>query len=165
MKQIKPILYFLLGLALVLLDVSFLSNFEIYGATIVTSFIFLVILAISDRLQDFMYFSLSLVILFAVFSSLSLAVILLNFVLLPLVISYVRRKYLHVPNKFAAILYFLIATFCFEFILVAAAKEFNQAGALMIGYFTILNTFLGFFINIFYRSIKQKFSTAKEIRM
>lgn len=165
MKYLKFLSFFFLGLCLVLLDVSFLSNFEVYGATVISSFVFLIILAISDRQEDFVLFSLSLVILFAVFSSLPLFIIFLNFVLLPLAFNLVRRKYLHVPNRFSAVIYLLAATFLFELVLVIWGREFNQFGFLAVAYFIIINTICGFFINIFYNSLRFRLTRETKIKI
>lgn len=165
MKQLKLLIYFLLGFVLVLFDVSFLSNFEIYGATVLLSFSFLVILAVVRPFEDFMYFSLSLVILFAIFSSLPLFLVVLNFVLLPLLINFVRTKYFHRPGRLGMIAYLAVANFLFELILTIWAKELNQSGFLAIGYFTLINTFTGFIINLIYSAFYGQTRSQKEIRI
>lgn len=161
MKYLKLAFYFFLGLFLTLLDVSLLSNFEFFGATILTSFSLLIVLAVSDRLEDLAYYSLGLVILFAVFSSLPLFLIMINFVFLPLVISYVRRRYFHKPSEFAVLLYLILGNFLFEAILVVWAGELNKIGLLLIMSFVIINTVCGFLINILFSKVRTGLFTEK----
>lgn len=165
MKQVKNIVLFALAAALVLFDVSFLSNFEVYGATILSSYSLLIIMSVLGGFNNFAYFSLSLVILFAVFSSLPIFLILLNFVGLPLLFNFVRHKYFHAPNRFTILIYLVIANFLFEAFVMIWLREFSPAGVLTVGYFTIINTVAGFLISLVYIYLRTKVGTGNRDKL
>ncbi len=155
----------ILGLFLILLDVSFLSNFEIYGASILTSFLALVIFVIYDKTDDYIYFSLILILLFSIFSSLPLGVILVNFLILPVAMNIILQKYFPRPNNFTVLFYFIFATFVFDFVLLAWSGSWNAAGFLAVGYFTAINSVAGWIINYIYNSVKKKFVLESEVKI
>lgn len=165
MKQIRYFWYIFLGLILVMLDVSFFSNFEVYGASVITSFLVLVILAISDKGDDYIFFSLILVILFSVFSSLPLGVIALNFLAMPMILNLVVKKYFPRPNNFTAVLYFTVATFIFDLVLLIWSRDWNMLGFLAVGYFTVINSLVGWVMNSIYLSFKKKFTLDNKVKL
>jgi len=165
MKQLKFLFYLLLGLLTVLLDVSFFSSFEIYGASILTSFIAMVVFAIRDNGDEYAYFGLLQVILFAVFSSLPLGVIALNFFLLPIGLNIVAKKYFPKPNNFTILFYLVATTFLFDFILLVWSSEWNAAGFLAVGYFTAINSMVGWLVYYVIDLFKKKFTFSSEIKI
>lgn len=165
MKQLKFFWFLFLGFTLVLFDVSFLSNFELYGASILTSFLTLIMLIISGREDDYISFSLILILLFSIFSSLPLATIVINFLVLPLAINLVLRKYFPRPNNFSALFYFVFATFVFDFVLLVWSGEWNATGFLAVGYFTVINSLAGWALNSVYLSFKKKFTLDTEVKI
>jgi len=154
-----------LGLLLVLLDVSFLSNFEIYGASIITSFLTLIIMTISDRGDDYIYFSLILILLFSIFSSLPLGVIVINFLVLPSVLNLVVREYFPRPNHVTVMLYFILTTLIFDLVLLVWSRYWSATGLLAVGYFVLINSFAGWIINFIYLSLKRKFTLDTEVKI
>jgi|GEM_PF-1096017 len=165
MKQIKLILYLLFGVFTVLLDVSFFSNFEKYGASILSSFIVMVIMAIKGQSDDYTYFALLLVILFAIFSSLPLGVIALNFFFLPIALNIITKKYFPTPNNFTILFYLIAASFLFDFILLVWSHEWNAVGFLAVGYFTAINSMAGWLAYYVFASFKKRFSLSSEIKI
>ncbi|MDO8444038.1 MAG: hypothetical protein Q7S80_00850 [bacterium] len=165
MKQLKYLWYLFSGLFLVLLDVSFLSNFDVYGASIITSFLILIIMAISNRDDDYIYFSLILIILFSIFSSLPLGIIAINFLVLPITLNIIIKKYFPRPNHFTIMLYFIFATFIFDLVLLIWSRDWSATGLLAVGYFVVINSFAGWIINSIYFSFKKRFTLETEVKI
>jgi len=86
---------------------------------------------------------LAAVLFFALFSSLPLPIVFLNFFLLPVAVYYIKNTYFPEPTIISVIFYFTAATFLFDLIILIYAKEWNQAGYLALGYFTVLNSLAG----------------------
>jgi len=142
------------------LDISFFSFLGVYGATILSSFIFVIIYSFADKTKkDYLIISLSLVLFFSIFSSLPLFPILFNFFLIPSVITYIRKYYLPEPSLIVSIIYFLLATLLFEGLLLIYDKAWNSAGFLTFSWFIFINTLLGLFAYAFYLKIRKRFKT------
>lgn len=165
MKLSKLLLYILLGLVLVIMDLTFFSYIEIYGASLITSLVVLTMLALSSKNDDYIYFGLILVILFSIFSSVPLFVIGLNFVLVPATINYVIKKYLPSPSTLTAVLYFIFVAFLFEFSLLVWSSEWSVVGFKAVGYFVMINAILGTIINVLYTKAKNFFLSEFEIKL
>ena len=128
---------------LVIFDVVFLVNFQLYGATIFSSFLFLVIFAISGRRDDYIFIAFCLVLLFAVFSSLPIWLSLILFIILPSLLHFIRQQYFPEPNVLSSLLYFFAATLCFDFILLVYADGWSIEGAISLASFVAANTLAG----------------------
>jgi len=165
MKPIKFILFVFLGLILVLLDVSFFSFITVMGASIITSFLVLIMMAITDRKKDFAYFSLLLVLYFSIFSSLPLFLIGLNILILPLAMNFVMKKYFRSPNVYASSIYFFIASFVFEFSFLVWVGEWNLNGYMAVLSFVLINTMAGFLLNFLYHKAQNRLLADFEIKI
>jgi hypothetical protein len=160
MNYFKYVLVIIVAFLLSFLDISFFSFLDIYGATVLSSFIFLIIFTIVDKTkQDYLVVSLALVLFFIVLSSLPLIPLLINFFLIPAIINYVRKYYLREPTLFASIGYFFIACFIFELTLLIYARAWNATGFLTFAWFIFLNVFLSFISYAIYLKIRKNFSS------
>lgn len=164
MKIIRQIIIIFIALALVILDVSFFSQLDIYGASILFSFIAAILFALLDRDKNYLIYLLSAVIFFALFSSLPLPIIFINFFLLPAVIYYIKNTYFPEPTILSVIFYFSVATFLFDLIILLYAREWNEAGYLALGYFTVLNSLAGVGLFASIRRIFRRY-WVKEIKL
>jgi len=164
MKIFQQILIILLAFCLVILDVSFFSQLNIYGASILFSFIVAILFVLLNRDKNYLCYLLASVIFFTIFSSLPLPIIFLNFFLLPVAVNYIKNTYFPEPTIISVIFYFFAATFIFDFILLIYAKEWNQSGYLALGYFTVLNSLAGVGLFALIRRIFRHY-WAKEIKI
>ncbi|MEI7791884.1 MAG: hypothetical protein WCI57_00130 [Candidatus Berkelbacteria bacterium] len=158
MNIFKKILLVCLALATVLLDVSFFSAFEIYGATIISSLAVLLTMAITDRSRNYLIYVFSLILFFTIFSSLPLLVIALEFLALPVGLNYVMTRYFPRPKAVTSPVYYLFGNFIFELVLLVYSKEYNQAGLLTLSYFVVLNSILGVIFYILQEKVKNDFN-------
>lgn len=127
---------------LVLLDTSFFSMLTFYEAQIIISFLALIIFALKvDEILTF--FCFSIVIFFAVFSSLPVWLILINFLLIPSVVLYLRKNFLPEPSMVSLPLYFMITCFAFEFVLLLYSHDINSKSLLVLVCFALINCFFG----------------------
>lgn len=155
MNYIKyPILIFI-SFVLVFIDISFFSFIGIFGATLLSSLIFLVIFSIlnKDQKDDYIV-ALSMVLFFSIFSSLPLPIIFIGFFLLPFGIGYVRKHYFSEPSPIGSIPYFLMTNFIFEGVLILYVGDFSSSGLLMFSWFILLNTFFGFLLYSISQSVR-----------
>lgn len=140
---------------LVLLDISFFSSMDLYGATLISSFAFLILLAITDKKSNYLFASSVCLLFFTIFSSLPIFLLLLDFLILPAIVNNIKRTYLPEPTVFTSFFYFFSASLFFEIILIGYLKGFDSDGLLTIGYFSILNAFLGVLLFTIYKAIKR----------
>lgn len=160
MIYIKYLILIAVSLVLSFLDISFFSFLDVYGATLLSSFIFLIIFTFVDKTKkDYIIVALSLVLSFSIFSSLPLFPIFINFFFIPAMISYLRRYYLPQPSLIVSVLYFLATTFIFEGVLLIYAKAWNNSGLLTFSWFIFINTVLGIIAYAFYLKVRRKFKT------
>jgi hypothetical protein len=158
MSVFKKILLICLALATVLLDVSFFSTFEIYGATVISSLAILLTMAITDRNRNYLIYAFSLILFFTIFSSLPLVVIVIEFLALPAGLNYVMTRYFPRPRAVTSPIYYLFGNFIFELVLMVYAKEYNQAGLLTLSYFVVLNSILGVIFYVLLEKVKNDFN-------
>lgn len=165
MRHIRLIWYIFLGLALVLLDVSFFAVLEFRGAAIVSSFLTLIVLAISDRKENFVYFSLVLIILLTIFSSLPISIIGINFLVLPWLLNFAIKRYFRRPDPITNIFYLSFASLVFSLTLMIWANDWSLAGFVVALYFTLINSLAGWLIGYVYLSLRKKLTLDVEIKI
>ena len=99
MNYLKNITLILIAFCLVLFDVAFMSNFQFFGANLLLSAAFLLVFSLFDiQPMRFYVFTFSIVFFFAILSSLPLYVILINFLILPLLLNFFRRRFFPEPT-------------------------------------------------------------------
>lgn len=144
-----------------LLDVSFFSNFDIYGSTFLSSFVVLITLSILASKETFLIGCFSFVLLVAAFSSFPLSLIILNYVFVPLIPLYLKRSLPDASPLFAAI-YFGLAAFAFQSIVCVYAwitsQRFEISYILSIFAFVLMETVAGV---LFYSLILRVFKPSK----
>lgn len=158
MSIFKKILLVCLALVTVLLDVSFFSTFEIYGATVISSLAILLTMAITDRNRNYLIYAFSLILFFTIFSSLPLIVIAIEFLALPAGLNYVMTRYFPRPRAATSPIYYLFGNFIFELVLMVYAKEYNQVGLLTLSYFVVLNSIFGVIFYVLLEKVKNDFN-------
>lgn len=160
MKPLKIFFLLLLGFILVIIDVAFLSNLEFFGVTILTSYIALLEFAILNRKSNsFLAFSVILFALFAIFSSLPLPILVLNFILLPAFLIFIKSNYFAGTTILSTIFFLLFASFLFESILVLYAGFSLSTVEIYLSMivFTLLHTIIGFAVYLVARVFKKNF--------
>jgi hypothetical protein len=83
--------------------------------------------------------------------------LIVNFLLIPAVLNFVRKKYFPEPNSLTAFFYFVLSTFIFELVLMINFKEFDQQTFLALAYFVVQNTIAGVLIFAVYLAIRKRF--------
>jgi len=157
MNTFKKIMLIVAALVTVLLDVSFFSSIEIYGATIILSLSILLTMAISDRSRNYLIYAFSLILFFTIFSSLPLIVIAIEFLLLPTGLNYVMIKYFPKPRPVTSPIYYAFGTLFFELVLLVYSKEFTESGLLTLSYFVVINSIVGVICYIVQEKVKNDF--------
>jgi hypothetical protein len=85
--------------------------------------------------------------------------------LLPIGLNIVAKKYFPKPNNFTILFYLVATTFLFDFILLVWSSEWNAAGFLAVGYFTAINSMVGWLVYYVIDLFKKKFTFSSEIKI
>lgn len=147
----KLIYYFLLiALAFIstLLDTSFFSFLEIYYAIILISLGILISLPMLDIKKGTVIYATLLILFFTIFSSLQIWFLFLIFILIPLIVFYLNRRFAFEHSKILIVLVFILCNFLFQFSLAAVSQNFSTQAFISVISFTLINTISG--ILIFY---------------
>jgi len=163
MKFHYIIFLFLFAVILVLLDTSFFSFLTLFDASIISSFSFLVFFTLNDKnLNKVLLFASFLAVLFSAFSSLSVLVIMINFIFLPTVMFYLRKNYFSDINQFVVIFILLLINFLFDLVIIFSYQlpwDLNILYQLMS--FILINTLFQIFIFSFSWMYKRKIITSE----
>lgn len=147
---------FILALFSAILDTSFFSAITIFGASIILTYLILIFLAIRATEETFIFAAFS-VIFFTIFSSISVIIILLNFLIIPLMVFYLRKRFLPEPSFLASLLYFSAGSLIFELIFILYFKEFGREGLTILGSFIAMSTIAGMIIYVTESRIRKIF--------
>lgn len=161
---LKKILIVILTFVMVLFDISLFSFWDLHGATVISSLVFILFLAMAAKSKTFLIPSLSALFFFSVFSSLPMLVLFLNFIILPAAVHFFRIRFFPEPNIFSSFFYFVAGSFCFEFVLLIFSGEWNQAGFLTLGYFILINSLFGLLCFLSY-IVSRRFFALPEIKV
>jgi len=163
MKFHYIIFLFLFAVILVLLDTSFFSFLALFDASIISSFSFLVFFTLNDKnLNKVLLFASFLAVLFSAFSSLSVLVIMINFIFLPTVMFYLRKNYFSDINQFVVIFILLLINLLFDLVIIFSYQlpwDLNILYQLMS--FILINTLFQIFIFSFSWMYKRKIITSE----
>jgi hypothetical protein len=132
-----------LAFVLALLDVSFLGAITIGGATIISTFVVVIVFAILNKLDATILFAAAAALFFTILSSVPLWIIFLGFFVIPGIVIYLRRTNLPEPNVAVSFFYFIISTLIFELLFLINFREFNLVGFNLTGAFVLINSLAG----------------------
>jgi hypothetical protein len=147
MKFWRYLFLAILALVLVLLDVSFFSNFQIHDGFMLSSFVILIIFSIVDNDNSYLYFACCLIFSLVALSSLEPGLLIINFLILPMVLNWIRHKFFPKPTIYTAILYIFISTMIFNLTALTIGHDFSTQSMVALFYFVGINTVLGFVIH------------------
>jgi len=163
MNLSKTLLLIILAFILSILDASFFSFLPVFGATIITSYVTIINFSITEKTNDFLVFTLSVIFFFSAFSSLPVWLIVGVFFILPSLIFFIKKTYFPEPSVFSSFAFFVLGTLLFGIISLIFTKGWTMQGIVSVLYFIILNSAFGVGIYYFSRSIRRKF-TRKDIK-
>lgn len=161
MKISKVIIIILFAFLLSILDTSFFSFLPIFGATIISSYDFIINFSIMGKSRDFVFFTTVVVFFFSIFSSLPIWFVVLSFLVVPYAIFYVRNVYFTDPSVLASSMFFGIATFVFSFISMIYRKSWSESGIVALIYFVIINSVFGVALYYLSKRIRKNFTRAE----
>ena len=126
MSYFKNIIIVVSSFLTVLFDVAFFSNFQFFEANILSTIGLIFSLAIFDKKGRWLLLcSLSSVFFFSILSSLPLWVILLDFLLLPVFLNLIRRRFFPEPNVFTMLFFSIPFLALVGTVILASATEFS----------------------------------------
>ena len=143
MKYLKYFSLIVLAFSLTLFDTSFFSFLDIFGSNILSSFIFLLSLALLIKYQDLLIFVFSISLFFAAFSSLPVWQIFISFFILPEITFFVKKKYLPDISVLPVAITFVITAVLFGAVLIMGVDDFSSEAFGQLGYFALINAVLG----------------------
>jgi len=165
MKFIKNLVLVFLALFLVILDTTFFSALPIYEATVISSFVATIIIALIAKFPEGLFFSSTCVIAMSVFSSVSVFVLAIVYFVIPSIIYFLKTYYFKELIPIFTIPFFL-GSFClFNLVLMISIKEFSEKAFLALAYFALINTFVGLIVYSITKLIKKKFFYVEELKI
>lgn len=143
----KSLALIMLSFILSLLDISFFASLSIGGASIVSTYVVIITLALlfdSKKLSnELLVFETSSIVIFSIFSSVPVWLLFFSFFLVPGMILYFRNNYFRTPTVPISIIFFVISNFLFEFSLLLYFGEASQNGFQALLYYILINTIAG----------------------
>lgn len=146
MKLFYYITILFLAFLSTLLDTSYFSFLEIYYSTILISLGILISLAMLGIKKGTVMYATFLILFFTIFSSLQVWFLFSIFILIPLIVFYLNRRFAFDHSKILIILVFLFCNFLFQFSLAVISQDFSTQAFISVVSFTVINTILGFLI-------------------
>jgi len=153
MKIFYYIFLILLAFCAVLLDTSFFSFLIIYNATILISLILLISMPLSGVRKGTVIYASFLILFFAVFSSLPVWFLLLQFMLIPLIVFYLNQRFALDQSKILVILAFVLCCVFFQLSLAVVSQDFSKQAFVSVISFTIINSIAGVIIFFIFRKM------------
>ncbi len=143
MTSLQLFLYPCLAFIVSVLDTSFFAFYEIFNSTIISSFLILIILVISDRKKVSLYFGSFCILFLSAFSSLPIYSMFLAYMGIPLIIFYIRQKIYFESNLFPALFVIFIANSLFRLLLLPLSDFQAESTIISLFSFPIINTLIG----------------------
>lgn len=146
MKLSQYLFLLILAFASTLLDVSFFSFLEIQDATILSSLALLITLSILDLKKSTVIFASFLTLFFAIFSSLSVWMMIALFFGVPLLIFVANHRFAIDRANFLVIFTFIFFNLIFQLSLALFSLDFSATAFKSIISFMIINSVFGLMI-------------------
>lgn len=142
MKIQSYIFLFLLALTTTLLDTSFFSSLNFFGATILSTLSILIVFSILERTRASYLFAAFATLCYAALSSLSVYLLVILFLGIPFGIAYLKSKLLIEFNLLLSFFAILSAEFVFILVASAVSSGFSLAILKYIASFLTINTLM-----------------------
>ncbi len=130
----------LLSFVMTLIDTSFLSYYEIFNATIISTFCLTLVLSVANLRRPALLFGAYCILFLSAFSSIPLYAIMLAYLGIPLLIFYSRNRMFFGSAFLPSVALFLAANLVFRLLLLALNFELTEGVVWSIIFFPILNT-------------------------
>jgi len=163
MKFIKITLLFFLALLLALVDTSVLSFFPVFEATILLSVSTLIVLSLLGYKREAVYFAGFSAIFYAAFSSMPVYFVVIFFLAMPFLISYLKTKAFFEGNIYLSVLVFLISFFLFGLIFFILEGDLSKNSLLVLFSFMIVNTLSGIIVYFVIKIFMLKLSINRQL--
>lgn len=142
MNYLLYILIPLLSLILTILDTSFFSFWEVWNATIISSFCFLMVVVILGHRKVALVFGAFSILFLSVFSSIPTVSLLAIYLIIPLLIFYIRQKVYFESSYIPAAIVFLLSGLVFRLVLLSMSLQFGPEVLISLFTFPIINLFV-----------------------
>lgn len=163
MNYTKALVLTFCSLALCLLDTSFFSAMPLFGATVIGTFALALVLSVSKNQSVLLYYSISSVFFFSIFSSLPVWLIVIVLLLLPYILFFIRKKYFPQLSILSSIPFFMTGTLIFSGLLLVYNKEWSMDGLAVVVYFMLINSAIGTGLHYIFERWERDFGR-KEIK-
>ena len=161
----KNILIILLALFLVLIDTTFFTLFSIGGVSIISSFAVLIIFSLIGNRNDFLIFSLSLIIFLTIFSSIPPVMLIISFCIVPALILYLRQNYLPEPPLSLTFVYYFFGNIFLGIFLILFGQNINSVVINSFIIFVATNSLIGVIFYYIAKKIRNNLQPGKQIKL
>jgi hypothetical protein len=164
MKYINYILLVLLAFLLVVLDTSFFSFLPVYGATILSSYIAMTLLAVVGKWPTLVAIVFATILALALLTSLPMLLIFIVFFVVPFAIYYLRKNYFSEFNLGVSAIFFCAANIIFALLLIIYGGYWGERGLLAGAYFIVIHTLIEMLLLLAFFRLRKIF-TREEIKI
>lgn len=147
----------ILALFATILDTSFFSFFDIFGATIVSTFVILLVFATLGYRKITLLFAAFSILFLSIFSSLPLYSMLASFFGVPLLILYIKEKVFYESSMTTVLVVFFIANLIFRIFLLSLDVLSSGESISSIIFFPLINTISCFIVFVIVKKIASYF--------
>lgn len=165
MKTVVKILLIILSLLTAVLDTSFFSLLPIFGATIVSTFSVLLILSLFENRQNYLVFVFSSIVFFSIFSSVQIWFLVLIFLAVPSILTFLINHYFPKFSILPAFMYFFVMNLLFQGVLTLFFGQLSVAHLKAIGSFAAINCLFTFIVYILIKLLIAKYYTGVKIQV
>ncbi|HOX40765.1 MAG TPA: hypothetical protein PK263_01060 [bacterium] len=166
MKFVKFLNIIIFAVLVVLLDVSFFSNITFCETSILSSLVFLNLIALFTPSQsNILIVTLTISLAFVAFSSLPLLLIGILFFGWPNLLWYFKTEHFRELSYILMASFFLISNIVFELVFLGyvsfAGRSWGNTLLIQFVAFVVANTTLGFLLSLVVNKLKKSFAPAK----
>ena len=156
MKIITYLFLILLAFFLSLVDTSFLSFLPIYSATILLTVSVIITFALVGFQKAALIFAAFAVLFYTCFSSLPPIFLAASFLILPLLIVYLKKMAIFETGRYFIFLIYFFSFLILGLALIILAADFSPSVFLTLFSFATINTLAGLAVFFIVRTIKSK---------
>lgn len=150
MKIYESLLWIVVAFVACCLDTSFFAFYEIFNATIISSFCLILIIALLDYKIQTLYYGAFCILFLSALSSLPIYSLFFAYMVIPLLIFYLRQKIYFEAVPVVAVFVLLVSSVLFRLVIIPLGSFSSGELLISIMAFPILNTLFGIVIFVLF---------------
>lgn len=149
MKLRELIIWAVIGFIACCCDTSFFAFYEIFNATVISSFCLLIVIAILNLKAQSLYYGAFCILFLSAFSSIPIYSLFIAYMIIPLLIFYLRQKIYFEAVLSVAVIVLLASSLIFRLAIIPLGSLSSRELLLSVSVFPILNMLFGLILFAF----------------